>query len=218
MKFDKAIYDEYCSRGLVAGIGNEEGSVCIEAAFSLAAGYGFQDRPSCVNGDLNDLLINMNDSNWYTDTDRSEGLYKLGLAQLNTVHLTNNSLRVAVGNKLVDRIALKLLSVALDQNTELLSSLRYRIVYRDFETIIEEIKCSNLPDYLKDRLTEFFDALDGVYYELENAMSTMLCYKHIMNTHDVGLTHEQVMKELSDIVLESLVDLGHTNELAEYWK
>lgn len=223
MTFNKEIYDEYCQRGLCEGIGEESGSVCIEAAFSLAAGFGFTDQPACVDGELNGLLMNMNDSVWYNNAERSKGLYKVGLAQLGTVKIDTYELRVAVTNKQVERIVPKVLKAVTHSYPEsvssvLINTISEHIRLEDFEEAIDFIAKSNLPKHNKSSLVDFVSVLGDVEYDLENAMSVMLYYKHIMAQNGDGLTHEQVMRELSDIVIQSLIELGHTNELEEYWK
>ncbi len=69
--------------GLVAGLGEPvPGKMCVEAAVCYAMGLPHSDEPTCVSPALRHLKINLNDAAWSSDTARTRGLRRLGLAQL----------------------------------------------------------------------------------------------------------------------------------------
>ncbi len=69
--------------GLVAGMGDPEpGKMCVEAAVCYAMGLPHSDRPTCVAPALRDLKVRLNDARWSSNSARTAGLRRLGIAQL----------------------------------------------------------------------------------------------------------------------------------------
>lgn len=64
--------------GLVVGLGSPvPGQMCVEAAVNYALGDEHDDRPSCVGAAVRTFKIRLNDANWPTDKDRTEGMRKV---------------------------------------------------------------------------------------------------------------------------------------------
>src|SRR5690242_6476677 len=69
--------------GLVNGVGEPiPGHMCIEAAVCYGLGLPHGDNPTCVSPYLRRLKIGLNDRNWSSSEARAKGLRRLGLAQL----------------------------------------------------------------------------------------------------------------------------------------
>lgn len=78
--------------GLVAGLGTPEpGAMCIEAAVCFAMGLPHGDEPTCVSFSLRRLKIRLNDAWWSTPTARAAGLRRLGVAQLGSAGVLDES-------------------------------------------------------------------------------------------------------------------------------
>lgn len=61
------------------------GKVCVEAAVSIACGEGLDDGPSCVDFDLRELKIRLNDeAPWKSKKARAKGLRRFAIAQIGT--------------------------------------------------------------------------------------------------------------------------------------
>lgn len=74
---------EVIDAGLVSGMGKPvPGQMCVEAAVCYAMGLPHSDRPTCVAPSLRRLKIKLNDSSWSTNAARTDGLRRLGIAQL----------------------------------------------------------------------------------------------------------------------------------------
>jgi hypothetical protein len=74
---------EVVDAGLVSGLGEAiPGRMCVEAAVCYAMGLPHSDEPTCVGSAVRIFKINLNDSNWPTDADRTKGMRKLAIAQL----------------------------------------------------------------------------------------------------------------------------------------
>lgn len=80
--FDTCVYDNVLVRGLASGLGHRDGSMCIEAAVCYALGLKHSDDPECVDTDVAECKIEINDANWSTRRARSNALRELGIAQL----------------------------------------------------------------------------------------------------------------------------------------
>jgi hypothetical protein len=75
---DDETYDEKEDRPL-------PGHLCVEAAVCYAIGDHHGDRPSCVDTNLAEFKIRLNDSDvWKSYKDRARGLRELAIAQLGT--------------------------------------------------------------------------------------------------------------------------------------
>lgn len=78
--------------GLTEGLGDETkpGGMCVEAAVSFALGHETGDGPLCVNPNLRDFKIGLNDSCYFNnDKDRAQSLRRIAVAQLGTEKLTS---------------------------------------------------------------------------------------------------------------------------------
>lgn len=76
---------ETVDSGLVKGVGDPvPGQMCVEAAVCYALGMPHSDEPNCVNYDLRQLKIILNDKDWPSDEARARGLRKLAVLQLGT--------------------------------------------------------------------------------------------------------------------------------------
>jgi len=73
-------------KGLCFGLGDPiPGQMCVEAAVCFAMGEKHGDHPDCVDSDLADFKISLNDKDdWETDKKRANGLRELAIAQLGT--------------------------------------------------------------------------------------------------------------------------------------
>jgi len=71
--------------GLVRGLGTATpGSMCLEAAVSLAVHGTFGDAPPCVAAADRDYAIRINDAAWSSPQARAEALLPLAIAQIGT--------------------------------------------------------------------------------------------------------------------------------------
>src|SRR6476646_3663897 len=74
---------EVVDAGLVSGKGVPiPGQMCVEAAVCYAMGLPHSDEPKCVGSAVRAFKIQLNDSKWPTDADRTKGMRKLAIAQL----------------------------------------------------------------------------------------------------------------------------------------
>ncbi len=83
--FDVKKFDEILSRGLSKGLGNSDGSMCIEAAICNVLGMEHNDDPKCVAISVRSFKILLNDKNWSSPEARAKGLRSLGIAQLGSL-------------------------------------------------------------------------------------------------------------------------------------
>lgn len=79
------------NKGVTSGLGTPQpGKMCIEAVVCYALGEGHNDAPSCVQHDVRDFKIDLNDTvGWLTNMSRGRGLKRLGLAQLGSEGVIN---------------------------------------------------------------------------------------------------------------------------------
>jgi len=85
MEITKEVIERYHSvldRGLSHGLGNSDGQMCIEAAVCYSLGLPHGDDPGCVATSVMRFKISLNDKKWSSPQSRAEGLRKLGIAQL----------------------------------------------------------------------------------------------------------------------------------------
>lgn len=69
--------------GLVKGVGvREPGKMCVEAAISFALGEPHSDGPSCVDPNVRQAKIILNDSAWSSEQARARGMRRVAIAQL----------------------------------------------------------------------------------------------------------------------------------------
>jgi hypothetical protein len=81
-EFDVKKFDGILARGLSTGLGEQGSQVCIEAAVCEALGLPHGDDPGCVANSVRSFKIRLNDSRWSSEKARAAGLRDLGLAQL----------------------------------------------------------------------------------------------------------------------------------------
>jgi hypothetical protein len=74
--------DEVLARGLCAGMGERDGQMCVEAAICYALGEPHGDEPSCVEVQVRNFKIKLNDAPWYSPESRARGMRDLAIAQL----------------------------------------------------------------------------------------------------------------------------------------
>lgn len=73
------------NKGLTCGIGEPiPGRMCVEAAVCFALGLPHSDDPPCVDAEINELKIGLNDLGWSDNKTRAKGLKSLSIAQLGT--------------------------------------------------------------------------------------------------------------------------------------
>ncbi len=72
-------------KGLSDGLGvPKPGQMCVEAAVCYALGLPHNDEPPCVDMQVGEHKIGVNDLRWSTKKERAKGLRKLSIAQLGT--------------------------------------------------------------------------------------------------------------------------------------
>ena len=89
--FDVAKFDSILSRGLSKGLGKLNGQVCIEAAICQTLGLPHGDDPGCVSAAVRAFKITLNDAQWSSPQARAAGLRNLGLAQLGSKGVVDDS-------------------------------------------------------------------------------------------------------------------------------
>ena len=110
-KFVKSLLS-VVDKGLVQGLGQPvPGQMCVEAAVCYAMGLPHDDKPTCVNEIVTGFKINLNDSDWSSDTARAKGMRRLAVAQLGS----NTIDAVAFSGKLALLMAQKLLPIILEK-------------------------------------------------------------------------------------------------------
>lgn len=71
------------SNGLTNGKGHPTpGRMCVEAAVCYAMGEFHDDEPACVDGELRNEKIDLNDKMWSNKEARAKGLARIAIAQL----------------------------------------------------------------------------------------------------------------------------------------
>ena len=95
--------------GLSYGLGRKNGMMCVEAAVCTALDLPFGDDPKCVEAQVRDFKIEMNDSlGWLNPKDRAEGLRNLAIAQV-------GSKGVVDGVEFVTRLIIKVVNKLLPE-------------------------------------------------------------------------------------------------------
>lgn len=80
--FDVKKFDRFLARGLCQGVGAPDAQMCIEAAICATLDLPHGDDPKCVAASVRHFKIALNDSSWSSHIARAQGLRALGLAQL----------------------------------------------------------------------------------------------------------------------------------------
>lgn len=78
-------------QGLTSGVGQPKpGKMCVEAAVAYALGEDHNDQPTCVDEDLREFKINLNDAyGWNNTKSRARGLRAIAIAQLGSAGRLN---------------------------------------------------------------------------------------------------------------------------------
>lgn len=74
-------------KGLTSGVGQPiPGQMCVEAAVCFAFGEGHDDEPLCVNREVRNWKISLNDAaGWSGKKARAKGLRRIAIAQLGSI-------------------------------------------------------------------------------------------------------------------------------------
>src|ERR1700685_3706327 len=88
--FDVDMYNKILSRGLSRGVGSRDNTMCIEAAICTVMGLPHGDDPGCVTPSVMSFKVRLNDSRWSSPEARAQGLYQLGLAQLDSLGVVDS--------------------------------------------------------------------------------------------------------------------------------
>ena len=89
--FNVKLYDQIIARGLSDGIGERDGQMCIEAAICTVLDLPHGDDPGCVAESVRAFKIRLNDAKWSSAEARANGLRDLGLAQLGSLDVVDDS-------------------------------------------------------------------------------------------------------------------------------
>ena len=84
-------FDKILERGLCSGLGAADGQMCIEAAITQCLGLPFGDNPSCVTPAVRSYKIALNDKIWSSPQARAAGLRNLGIAQIGSAGVVDDS-------------------------------------------------------------------------------------------------------------------------------
>lgn len=86
-------------QGLVRGMGKPKpGKMCVEAAVCFAMGQSHNDAPRCVNAEVRDFKIRLNDrSGWSSTISRGHGMRALAIAQLGSNKLGRGDFKLSLG-------------------------------------------------------------------------------------------------------------------------
>jgi hypothetical protein len=123
--FDVKKYDAILDKGLSFGLGNPLGQVCIEAAICQALGLPHGDDPKCVAKAVRSFKIRLNDSRWSSPKARAEGMRDLGLAQLGSLGVVDDTeFAVKVAKKTIQRVVASLYRDLYPLNSEILSAAK----------------------------------------------------------------------------------------------
>jgi|JI10StandDraft_1071094.scaffolds.fasta_scaffold26325_4 hypothetical protein len=212
MTFNKEKYDAILGDGLCAGLNDySRGLVCIEAAIAIASGEPLNDHPACVYNRLSGLSIKLNDSNWSSPEARATGLYKLGLAQLGTRHITPPDLDyfdLYLANKIITQRVLPVLKEKYAKQTteQLLQKLQEPDACMKLEVISQY--CEPVVGNFLGRVYNLLSTCDYI-----NAVASV-------NREITGysICNDSDLRFLADTLVEAIEAAGHSNEFDSIWK
>ncbi len=119
--FDVEKFDSILARGLSFGLGRQGDQVCIEAAICETLGLAHGDDPKCVAIAVRRFKIRLNDSKWSSPTARAKGLRDLGIAQLGSLGVVNDSVFTSLmAKKLIQQLIPTLFREIFPNKRELL--------------------------------------------------------------------------------------------------
>lgn len=103
------------NKGLCLGLGQAvPGAMCVEAAVCYAYGLPHSDKPPCVDEDLINFKIKLNDtSGWASDKSRAKGLRRIAIAQLGTNKKFNSDKFMEKVNNILCKKYLSALNIVL---------------------------------------------------------------------------------------------------------
>jgi hypothetical protein len=97
--------------GLVRGKGYPiPGQMCVEAAVCFAMGLPHSDKPTCVSAAVRALKIQLNDSDWSSDSARAKGMRRLALVQLGSAGAVDDN---DFARRIVEMTIRKIVPIAL---------------------------------------------------------------------------------------------------------
>ncbi len=120
--------NEVVSKGLVCGLGTQEpGKMCVEAAVCYAMGLEHSDQPSCVDEEVRQFKIYLNDLDWSSNMARAKGLKKVAIAQLGSVQCKSSFVDI-FNKKLMNSQAFKdLKKLAIKSQQEILDKYKNKL-------------------------------------------------------------------------------------------
>lgn len=225
MNFNKEKYDEILAKGLMDGLG-DEGNTCIEGAVSLALGEPLNAFPKCVATELARIGIQINDYSWADNTVRANAMYKFGLAQLGTRNPSWHTTASVMTN-----FTKKFKSYVI---TKYIVDLVQRI-FSDKENIlklVDDLTTTEPGDWFNNLVLVVREdySLDGVTrVDFRNLHRTFAdgTYLNFLNytqeliekrIPDSTLSKEYYPRMLLQLAIDTLKDLGHSNEFDSIWK
>lgn len=92
-------------QGLCSGMGKPiPGQMCVEAAVCYAMGMEHDDEPTCVDEDVRDAKIALNDMKWPSREERAKGMRRIAVAQLGSDEI--NGFREFLQEAVINNIAI----------------------------------------------------------------------------------------------------------------
>jgi hypothetical protein len=89
--FDIEKYDTIIAKGLSVGKGSPDELMCIEAVICNVLGMPHSDDPQCVAASVRQFKMFLNDSFWSSTDSRAKHLRDLGLAQLGSLGVVDDT-------------------------------------------------------------------------------------------------------------------------------
>jgi hypothetical protein len=187
--------------GLTDGVGVAiPGQMCVEAAVCYALGMDHGDEPVCVDEELRNFKIQLNDGyGWNGEKGRADGLRRLAIAQLGTNKKFNfGKFDKVFRRKLRELISIRIAALIVETEENLKSGMVQ--MRKDLKTWI------NKPYEVDLSLPE-------VDYDLRDAASTLYDwseqdYEGMFNdiTDDLlgDLTAQEFLSQVSELAIEAI--------------
>lgn len=101
---------ELADKGFTSGLGSPQpGQMCVEAAVNYALGADHDDEPECVDGDIRNIKIDLNDNGSYkSNKDRGAALKRVAIAQLGSNGIDIEKFYRELGNSLLSYVITRL--------------------------------------------------------------------------------------------------------------
>ena len=141
---------EVVDQGLVQGLGiPEPGKLCVEAAISYALGEPHSDGPSCVEQDVRQSKIALNDApGWSSDAARAKGLRAVAIAQLGSRGVVDGQRYLALlAEKVIRRIVPIAMRAAAAKNPKHAAALEAAAVRCEQEGTLESARAAHAAAY-----------------------------------------------------------------------